>query len=124
MYFLCRGWRFEVLRVLVIVGTLGVALVLGVSVLRALFDTSEVEKDAKALIGKPVAEVSRVLGLPSEIVSPSDFNGRVRNDIQVSFEPKDIPRAEGSVLIYERNLTILILFERNGIIHDVYVGKT
>lgn len=112
------------LRVLVIVGTLGVALVLGVSVLRALFDTSEVEKDAKALIGKPVAEVSRVLGLPSEIVSPSDFNGRVRNDIQVSFEPKDIPRAEGSVLIYERNLTILILFERNGIIHDVYVGKT
>ncbi len=88
------------------------------------FDTSDFERAAKGLVGKRSQEVRSKLGAPDEVHPAAVFNRSVRSDIRVSFVPKEIPVARGSVWLYNRMLTMVLVFVEEDKVVEVYVGKT
>jgi hypothetical protein len=88
------------------------------------FDTSDFERAAKGLVGKRSQEVRNKLGAPDEVHPAAVFNRSVRSDIRVSFVPKEIPMARGSVWTYNRIPTIVLVFVEDDKVVEVYVGKT
>jgi len=104
--------------------TLLVCLIVGVIMLRVVFDTTEMEEKARSLVGRPVDQIEKVLKKPSRVVPQAEFNSKYRGDVLQSFSPKDVPLAAGRVYVYDPKLTIILLFEEKGIVKRVYVGKT
>jgi hypothetical protein len=88
------------------------------------FDTSDFERAAKGLVGKRSQEVRSKLGAPDEVHPAAVFNRSVRSDIRVSFVPKEISMARGSVWSYNRIPTIVLVFVEEDKVVEVYVGKT
>ena len=88
------------------------------------FDTSDFERAAKGLVGKRSLEVRSKLGAPDEVHPAAVFNRSVRRDLRVSFAPKEIPVARGSVWLYNRMLTMVLVFVEEDKVVEVYVGKT
>jgi len=88
------------------------------------FDTSDFERAAKGLVGKRSQEVRSKLGAPDEVHPAAVFNRSVRRDLRVSFVPKEIPMARGSVWSYNRIPTIVLVFVEEDKVVEVYVGKT
>ena len=88
------------------------------------FDTSDFERVAKGLVGKRSQEVRSKLGAPDEVHPAVVFNRSVRSDIRVSFVPKEIPMARGSVWLYNRIPTMVLVFVEMDKVVEVYVGKT
>lgn len=88
------------------------------------FDTSDFERVAKGLVGKRSQEVRSKLGAPDEVHPATVFNRSVRSDIRVSFVPKEIPMARGSVWLYNRIPTMVLVFVEMDKVVEVYVGKT
>lgn len=88
------------------------------------YDTSDFERAAKGLVGKRSQEVRSKLGAPDEVHPAAVFNRSVRSDIRVSFVPKEIPVARGSVWYYNRIPTIVLVYVEGEKVVEVYVGKT
>ena len=88
------------------------------------FDTADFERAAKGLVGKGSQEVRSKLGAPDEVHPVVVFNRSVRRDLQVSFVPTEIPMARGSVWLYNRMLTMVLVFVEEDKVLEVYVGKT
>ncbi len=88
------------------------------------FDTSDFERAAKGLVGKGSQEVRSKLGAPDEVHPAVVFNRSVRRDLLVSFFPKEIPMARGSVWYYNRIPTIVLVFVEEDKVVEIYVGKT
>lgn len=99
-------------------------MVLGITFFRAAYDTSVEERRATDLIGARFSEVGERLGEPSRIVDAQDFNLHERDDIAASFRPHPIPFAFGRVYIYNFTPTIMVIYERDGKVSEVYIGKT
>ncbi len=88
------------------------------------FDTSDFERAAKGLVGKRGQEIRSKLGAPDEVHPAAVFNRSVRRDLRMSFVPKEIPMARGSVWSYNRIPTIVLVFVEDDQVVEVYVGKT
>lgn len=88
------------------------------------YDTSDFERAAKGLVGERSREVRSKLGAPDEMHLATVFNRSVRSDIRVSFVPKEIPMARGSVWLYNRIPTMVLVFVEGDKVVEVYVGKT
>ncbi len=88
------------------------------------YDTSDFERTAKGLVGKRSQEVRSKLGAPDEVHPAAVFNRSVRSDVRVSFVPKEISVARGSVWSYSRMLTMVLVYVEEDKVVEVYVGKT
>lgn len=110
-----------------ILATLATMLIFGIGTLwffRQVYDTSREEQLAKSLIGRPWSEVERVMGKPSWKFDAKTFNDVERANIRQSWSPKEIPVASGQVYLYQPKMTLVLLYEKGGIVATVYVGKT
>lgn len=93
-------------------------------VFRQIFDTSGVEQTAISLRGKSIDQIESRLGKPYRIAAKAEFNSVDRSKIRSSFSPKEIPEAAGAVWMYSEKLTLILLYEENGIVMTVYIGRT
>lgn len=96
----------------------------GLWMLRAAFDTSEIEAKAKSLVGKEVSDIETQLGKPDKKLPKDDFNRSEREAILHSYFPKKMPTARGPVWIYNRMPTLIVIFSDGSKVTDVYVGRT
>lgn len=110
-------------RVLVLTFTVSVLMVAGLLFFRAVFDTTEEEYQARQLIGKPTSEMFEGFGVPGNTFDAADFNEGQRALFDSSKSP-GIPFATGNVYIYHLTLTIIIFFEQDTVIKDVFIRKT
>lgn len=92
--------------------------------MRRVFDTTDLEQKARSLVGRPVGQIEMVLRKPSRVIPQAEFNSKYRAAILQSFSPKDVPLASGRVYVYDPKLTIILVYEENGIVKRVYVGRT
>gem|GEM_PF-2827812 len=115
-----RSWRADSASWLMVIAVCGA---ISFWVLKQ-FDTSDFERAAKGLVGKRSQEVRSKLGAPDEVHPAAVFNRSVRRDLRVSFVPKEIPMARGSVWSYNRIPTIVLVFVEEDKVVEVYVGKT
>jgi len=79
---------------------------------------------ATSLVGKPVSSVRPAIGDPDKILDATKFNTVERGHIMGSFQPNEVPRANGDVFIYNRTPTVIVIFTRDGLVEKVYAGKT
>lgn len=99
-------------------------LATGLLVLREFLDISTVERQARSLVGKPVWRVAATLGKPDKVLDSMTFNSEERNNISRSFKPHSIPKATGSVYVYNRMPTIIVVFVDEGLVKEVYIGRS
>ncbi|MBX3118573.1 MAG: hypothetical protein KF784_05880 [Fimbriimonadaceae bacterium] len=111
----------DIIVAIVLVAIFGVVCYVG---LIWIFDTSHEEQLARSLIGKPWSEVEPAMGKPRWKYDAKTFNEVERANILHSFSPKDIPTANGEVMLFNPPVTLIILYEKDGKVEKVYVGRT
>ena len=100
--------------------------VTGLSIIafRQLYGAEAISTTARSLIGRPIADARQTLGEPSKVLKAKEFNSIERANIKHSFTPKEVPLAHGSVWIYNRMPTVIVLYEQNETVAEVYVGQS
>jgi hypothetical protein len=93
-------------------------------VFREFLVISTVERQARSLVGKPTRRIVATLGKPDKVLDAVAFNSEERDNISSSFKPRSIPKGTGSVYVYNYMPTIIVVFVDEGIVKDVYIGRS